>query len=219
VDAPDWTVIESAVTSAAIVVGGLWAGWKWGYGETLRKRRELPDLDGTLTATSVPLPGGKAYLTLQAVWRNPGPGPIMVRPDHSFVEQYELGTDPPLGSFRVAGHPGLTKISTAPWRYRGYAMGPLTESVLTEHFVVPAGSVYAFTWQICQGRQPRGRRDHALCDRELIWSSLQAETARPAANRPPAFRPRRSKRPTAAQAGRPARGATDRAATIRGSPI
>lgn len=39
-----------------------------GYGETLRRRREFPDLDGTLTAASVPLPGGKAYLTLQAVY-------------------------------------------------------------------------------------------------------------------------------------------------------
>ena len=59
-------------------------------------------------AASVPLPGGKAYLTLQAVWRNPGAVPVRVCPDpgHSFVEQYGLGQDPPVGSFRMAGYPG-----------------------------------------------------------------------------------------------------------------
>jgi hypothetical protein len=184
VAAPDWTAIESAVTSAAIIIGGLWAGWKWGYGEALRKRRELPDLDGILTATWVPLPGGKAYLTLRAAWRNPGPGPIRVCPEHSFVEQYELETDPPLGSFRVAGYPGLKKVATVPWPHRGYVMGPQTESVLTEHFVVAEGSVYAFTWQICQGRLSRRDQHHARCDRELIWSSSQLPAASPAPGPP-----------------------------------
>ena len=79
--APDWPAsVENIVASVAIVAGGGWAVWKWGYGETLRKRREFPDLDGTLTAASVPLPGGKAYLTLQAVWRNPGAVPVRVSP-------------------------------------------------------------------------------------------------------------------------------------------
>ena len=168
-DAPDWTAIESVVTSVAIVVGGLWAGWKWGYGETLRRRREIEDLGGTLTAASVPLPSGKAYLTLQAVWRNPGPGPIEVCPEHSFVDQYELGADPALGSFWIADYPDATKITRVPWRYRKYKMGPLTESVLTEHFAVAAGSVYAFTWQICQGRHSPEGQPLALCARELIW--------------------------------------------------
>lgn len=75
--APDWPAsVENIVASVAIVAGGGWAAWKWGYGETLRRRREFPDLDGTLTAASVPPPGGQAYVTLQAVWRNPGPVPV-----------------------------------------------------------------------------------------------------------------------------------------------
>jgi hypothetical protein len=54
--APDWPAsVENIVASVAIVAGGGWAAWKWGYGETLRKRREFPDLDGTLTTASVPL--------------------------------------------------------------------------------------------------------------------------------------------------------------------
>ena len=142
--APDWAAVENAVASIAIIAGGLWAGWKWGYGEALRKRREYSDLDGTLTAASVPLPGDKAYLTLQAVWRNPGPGPVTVCPEHSFVEQYEFVADPPRGSLRIADYPGAAKIATVPLHLRGYVLGPQTETVMVEHFVVAAGSVYAF---------------------------------------------------------------------------
>jgi hypothetical protein len=189
VGGPDWPAIEGAVTATAVVVGGLWAGWKWGYGERLRKRQELPDLDGSITATAITLPGGQAYLTLQSVWRNPGPGPIRVCPDHSCVEQYELGINPPLGSFRIADQPGSAKkVATVPWRYRAYIMGPQTESVVSEHFVVSAGQVYAFTWEICLRRVPSGNR-HPRCVRELIWGSAPSRPARPAPKRP-AFQPR-----------------------------
>ncbi len=174
---PDWPAIEGGVTSIAIVVGGLWAGWKWGYGEALRRRRELPDLDGTLSATTVSLPGGRTCLALQSVWRNPGPGPIRVCPDHSFVEQYELGTDLPLGGFRITECPGIKKISVVPWRYHAYIMGAQTESVVTEHFIVPVGPVYAFTWRICLGRVPSGDR-HPQCSRELIWGSTPVAARR-----------------------------------------
>jgi hypothetical protein len=197
VGGPDWPAIEGAITSAAIVVGGLWAGWKWGYGEALRRRRELPDLDGTLSGAAVALAVGKVCLTLQSVWHNPGPGPIRVCPDHSFVEQYELAINPPLGSFRIADCPGMTKIATVPWRYRAFIMGPQTESVVTEHFVISAGQVYAFNWQICMGLVPSGDR-HPRCHRELIWGSPPSRAPRsvpkPAAFRPGYQRPRTARR-------------------------
>jgi hypothetical protein len=178
---PDWSAsVENVVASAAIIVGGGWAAWKWGYGETLRKRREFQDLDGTLTAASVALPGRKAYLTLQAVWRNPGPVAVNVclDPEHSFVKQFELGADPPLGSFRMAGYPGAVEVAAVPMLPRPYTMGPQTESVMTEHFVVTVGSVYAFIWQVCQGPLSRKNQRHAQCDRELIWCSPPPATAR-----------------------------------------
>jgi hypothetical protein len=109
--ASDWTAeMYNIVTSAALIIGGVWAGYKWGYTEWQRKRREDPDLDGTLTASSVSLPADKAYLTLQAAWRNPGPLPVWMCPEHSFVEQYELPGDPPgrklqAGACRAPGRP------------------------------------------------------------------------------------------------------------------
>lgn len=127
-----------------------------------------------------------AYLTLQAVWRNPGPVAVNVclDPEHSFVKQFELGADPPLGSFRMAGYPGAVEVAAVPMLPRPYTMGPQTESVMTEHFVVTVGSVYAFIWQVCQGPLSRKNQRHAQCDRELIWCSPPPATARTSRARP-----------------------------------
>jgi hypothetical protein len=169
--APAWTAtLQSILTSAAIVVGGGWAIWKWGYSEGLRKRRELPDLDGTLTASAVALSAGKACLTLQAAWRNPGPVPIKMCPDHSFVTQFALPGDPPPGNFRLHGHPGAEEICQVPLTWLHFTMGPQTTSVMNEHFVVATDVAYYFYWVICQGQISRRGVHHAWCERDLIWS-------------------------------------------------
>jgi len=62
-------------------------------------------------------------------------------------------------------------------QWSSYTMGPQTESVMTEHFVVASGSVYTFRWQICQGLLSKKHSEHSSCDRELIWRSQQAVNA------------------------------------------
>jgi hypothetical protein len=192
--ASDWTAeMDNIVTSAALIIGGIWAGYRWGYTEWQRKRREQPDLDGTLTASSVPLPGGKAYLTLQAAWRNPGPLPIWMCPEHSFVEQYALPGDPPAvgfrlehvvllgdplaGSLKLDGCPGAARISRIPLTWPKYKMGPNTVSNIIQPFVVTAGSVYVFNWVICLGAISRKNQNHSWCNRDLIWALPQATSA------------------------------------------
>jgi hypothetical protein len=177
--APDWpATLQSILTSTAIVVGGGWAIWKWGYSEGLRKRREVPDLDGTLSVSTVPLSAAKAYLTLQAAWRNPGPAPIKMCPDHSFVTQYTLQGDPPPGNFRLHGHPGAREICHVPLTWPAYTMGPQTTSLMNEHFIVATDAVYYFNWVVCQGQTFRRSKHHSWCERDLIWSSSQLAGAR-----------------------------------------
>lgn len=95
-----------------------------------------------------------------------------VCPEHTYVEQYELGADPPLGSFRMAGYPGARQTATVPGP-RDYSMGPQTESVMTEHFVVATDAIYGFAWNICQGQLSRKDPRHGQCRRELIWRAAR----------------------------------------------
>jgi hypothetical protein len=40
------TIIREYATVAAIVIGGGWALWRWGFEEWLRRQRDFPALDG-----------------------------------------------------------------------------------------------------------------------------------------------------------------------------
>jgi hypothetical protein len=173
--------MDDIVTSVALIIGGIWAGYRWGYTEWQRKRREQLDLDGTLTALSVPLPAGKAYLTLQAAWNNPGPLPITMCTEGSYVEQKTLPENPLAGSLSPADCKGAVTISRIPLTERGYTvykMGPQTVSIMTVHFVIEAGAIYLFTWKICLGAISRKNRNHrephseddSYCSRDLIWA-------------------------------------------------
>jgi hypothetical protein len=95
---PQWAaVMKDVVTSAALVLGGGWAAWKWGYGETLRRRREMPSPDGTLTAAGVRLNDTTTAVTITAIWRNRGPLPIELCATHTAVDAFRLKHSLPAG--------------------------------------------------------------------------------------------------------------------------
>ena len=170
---PHWTVVaKDVVTTAGIVIGGTWAVWKWGYVETIRRRREMASPDGTLEASAVRLDQDRIIVTLVAVWRNRGPVPISLCPEHSRVESFLIDSASPLGamSLNPAQHISPMSVADPPWRE--YVMEPNTDSVMHQHFVVTDDTAYGFKWTIClaPGSFPGRYKDrHMRCTRELLW--------------------------------------------------
>jgi len=62
----------------ALWAGGLFAAWKWGFGEFLRKKREVPALEGPMTVEVLNLPDNKGLFVLHSVWRNVGSYPVYI---------------------------------------------------------------------------------------------------------------------------------------------
>src|SRR5262249_14847715 len=140
---PQWlAVVKDLVTIAAVILGGFWAAWKWGYGETLRKRREMPSPDGTLTATSVPIDATKIVVTLNAVWRNRGPLPIELCAKHSAVEAFKFGHSLRLGNLILQAGEQIERVSDVRPSWDAYVFEPNTDSVITQHFVLDRNYVY-----------------------------------------------------------------------------
>jgi hypothetical protein len=169
--APYWsTIVKDLVTAAGLILGGIWAGWKWGYGETLRKRREMPSPDGVLSATAVQLRNGTTAVTLNALWRNRGALPIELCSTHSGVEAFKLNEAAPIGTLRLEKGSNVTPFEVSKPSWTNYIMEPNTDSVMREHFVLNNGVVYAFKWTICLGSSlPNHKKSHFACTRELIW--------------------------------------------------
>jgi hypothetical protein len=172
---PQWAAImKDVTTTAALILGGGWAAWKWGYGETLRKRREMPSPDGTLTATPLRIDDKTIALALTAVWRNRGPLPINLCAAHSIVEVFRLNEFVPMGRLMVTADNSMELISTATPDWQSYILEPNTDSVISEHFILDSSCIHAFRWKICLGQLHLHGADHdshATCTRELLWQS------------------------------------------------
>jgi hypothetical protein len=169
---PHWSaIVRDVVTSAAVLLGGAWAAWKWGYGETLRRRREMPSPDGTLTATSIRVDEITTVVTLSAIWRNRGLLPICLCAKHSFVKAFRLPNKLPIGNL-ILEKMAPTSVAEADWS--DYVLEPNTDTVMTEHFVLKNDGIYGFKWTICIGQthsRVTGATHHVDCTRELLWRS------------------------------------------------
>ena len=144
-----------------------------GYGETLRKKREMGATDGNLVASSLSIDASKALVTLQAIWCNRGPLPLELCNAHTSVQVYQIDSRASVGRLQLGRSPDAHLLVTARPSWDTYVMEPGTDSVMLEHFVIFIVSLYGFRWIIClaPGSIPGRHVDrHLVCTRELIWS-------------------------------------------------
>lgn len=190
----DWsTIAKDLATVVALIIGAIWAWSKWDFGERLRKRREMPAPDGTLTATAVQVNGGKMVVTLHALWRNRGPFPIELCSKHSIVEAFSIHPAVCLGDLQLQKGCHISLLKTVKPSWETYIMEPNTDSVMHQHFVVDDHFVHGFRWTICLVPESlRGKHAKAhhvctrefVCTRELMWRADRAGPTRPAAEMP-----------------------------------
>ena len=159
------TIVKDWVTAAGIVIGGTWALWKWGFSEFLRRLREIPSLDGRMTAVPVPLSPKEVLVTFEALWRNRGQLPVPLDPARTGFKVYELDRAfaigplvPQLGA-TPANHTALPFVGLS-----GFLLEPATESVLQAHFVLRRGVPYLVRSELVA---PGG---NASWQRDLLWS-------------------------------------------------
>jgi hypothetical protein len=147
---PDVTLageVKDWLTSVAIVVGGGWAIWRFGHAEWLRRRAEIPSLEGTSSiAEMCALEGERVAVSLRWNWRNAGTRPVYVDDERSFVEIYRLAGDignfvdprqqqETLNSLKVGGHHPLRG-------YGFYMLEPSTTSSMLTVPILPVGDAF-----------------------------------------------------------------------------
>lgn len=130
------------------MVGGAWAAWRFGYQEWLRRRAEIPTLEGNSSVTEiVPSEDDRAVVSLRWMWRNAGSIPVYIDDERSFVEIYRLSSDiawtfvdprqhrEALTPFRVGVHFPLKG-------YGFYMLEPGTNSSILTVPVLPRGETF-----------------------------------------------------------------------------
>ncbi len=167
------TVVKDIVTSLGVVVGGGWALWKWGFSEHLRRKREIPALDGEISTTSVATPSENELVTLNVAWTNHGPYPVRIDPTETRIDIYELDEGANCGPI-VFPEERKPEYTSRP--YMGFiavVVSPKTTKKIQEHFVLNGNKRYLIVATVVLHQRQLGTdqdlKGFLWYKRELIW--------------------------------------------------
>jgi hypothetical protein len=167
-DIKDW------LTSLAILVAGIWAIYRFWHSEWLRKRSEIPCLEGSsATPEILAISSDWSIASLRWTWRNAGCRPVYVDTERSRTDIYRLPPDvhgvidprqqeDELFEFLVASHQPL--VGLAPYMFE-----PGTTSSLLTPVVLPSNQTYIARMELRadRGKHPTGD------DGNYVWERWQ----------------------------------------------
>ena len=172
------------LTSAAIVCGGLWALWRFRHSEWLRRRSEIPCLEGITAPPEIhSVSGNTAVASLRWTWRNAGIRPVHVDCQATFVQVYKLPHDivgiidprqqqDELFPFLVVSHTPLDVMV--------YNFEPGTTSSILTPVALPISHTYIARFVVCADaeKHPTGNDTSFFWER---WQVFRTDPPSPAA--------------------------------------
>jgi hypothetical protein len=170
------TIIKDLATALALVVGGLWAFWRWSLGEYLRKLREMPSFEGELSARVLSSDDGQVILTASCKWKNVGVIPLNVNTQETRFTVCEIPAGTALGPIGPRLGNLSVKFILKPWQHWSSAILEAgTNSELHAHFLVEPDRTYVIACRLEAIQRPK--KDKQVWVRELIWSTKRVDVA------------------------------------------
>ncbi len=143
------TFIREWLPSFAVIVYAIWALYKRRSAEHLRSKKEMPSIDGYLSAETIPLSNGRVLVTLMATWNNHSPLPVRIDTQNTMVSVYRIPGDIREGPLSLRADLNNPAYTNRPYEeLEKFLLEPKTSSLLHTHFVLPIGSVYGFLWTL-----------------------------------------------------------------------
>ncbi len=143
------TIVKNYTLSASTLLMGGWAFWKWGFSEWLRRRQEVPAVDGEISSVFAVLPDEKKRLmTIEAVWRNKSKYPVYIDTRETRIDVFQLETltEGPIYTNKDLGEP--SQIMHPYSDMKGFVLEPNTDATLQHHFVLSMEKLYLIRWKL-----------------------------------------------------------------------
>lgn len=173
------TFLRDWLPSVAILAAGVWVLLNKLFAEHLRSKKDMPSIDGQLSAETVPLCDGRVLVTLSATWNNHSPLPVHLDTKATIVSVYRIPDDLREGPLSLQADLHNPVCMTRPYEeLEEFLLEPNTSSLLQTHFVLPIGSVYGFLWKL--NRHPK----HGTLPgwtKEFILDTREGSTGQPPA--------------------------------------
>ena len=149
---PLLTFLKDWVPSIAVLVGGMWILLQWLFGESLRRKKEIPALDGKLSARVYDYDATRLVVSLDATWSNRGPFPLRLDFKNCRIDVFRVSPDFSYRNCPIVTNRDLGPAVCSHYFLVGqvevdYVLEPNTESILVNHFVLEPG-LYAFRMEL-----------------------------------------------------------------------
>jgi hypothetical protein len=138
--------------SIAVVVTGIWLLFQWVFGERLRRQKEIPSLDGKLSATVLPFGSNKLLITVEALWNNHSPLPVYLNIEKCRIDVFRIEPQAEekncvLILKKDLGRPICSHFFLVGMCEVNYFFEPNTASTIINHFVLEPG-VYGIRMEL-----------------------------------------------------------------------
>jgi hypothetical protein len=146
------TFLKEWVPTLAVIVGGAWLLFQWIFGETLRRRKEIPALEGKLATRMHPYDARRLIVSLEATWRNRSPFPLSLDIKRCWIDVFRIsdhvqGQNCVLMPSQDLGQAVCTHHFLVGQCEVDYVLEPNTESLIVNHFVLEPG-LYAIRMEL-----------------------------------------------------------------------
>ncbi|MEO6992099.1 MAG: hypothetical protein ABI273_00595 [Lacunisphaera sp.] len=146
------TFLKEWVPSIAVLVGGGWILFQWLFGESVRRKKEIPALDGKLSARVYDYDATRLVVSLDATWSNRSPFPLRLDFKNCWIDVFRISPDLPNRNCPIVTNRDLGPAVCSHYFLVGqvevdYVLEPNTESILVNHFVLEPG-LYAFRMEL-----------------------------------------------------------------------
>jgi hypothetical protein len=176
-------IVRNWATVIAMLCGSGWAFWKL-YSEWGGARKNRASLDGDLSIQANALSEACSLVTVRGLWKNRGQFPVPLDVEETKVMVFELRKDLKVGAIDPDSKLGKPLFVQYPFRDLGlFELEPRTESSLRAHFVLRAGPIYLFRWELYKVRKPRD--DVFYWSKEIVWNSIPKQSLQPDAPQVP----------------------------------
>ncbi len=145
--------IKDYVTVAGVLSGGLWASWKWGYGEYLRRKTSIRCIAGDISATVLPHNRSTVIVCIEAKWVNTSSYREDIDRSRTKIEIYKIDQSYPEGPILRSNE--RLKIISRILPYKNlerFWLGPKADYVYRAHWVLSRNERYLVRWKLYSTR-------------------------------------------------------------------
>ncbi|WP_159522997.1 hypothetical protein [Sunxiuqinia indica] len=161
------SVITDFITVFALITGGIWALWKWGYLEKIRKKKEMPAIDGILNFKLIEINELQVVVSFEAIWSNKGSFAIYLNSNDSHLNGKKIKKKSVSnGALETENIDIQEKLFSGK-----YILEPQTNSIMQKQIILHKKDTYLFEWII--GLDEKHAHDFhtkgvVFCSREIV---------------------------------------------------